>query len=1028
MPTDLNLIVGIPRSGLLVGNLIALYLNLPLTDVEGLCERRVLQSGLRLDSKFDFNKCKKVLVVDDTISAGHSMRAVKSTIRAANLPYEIYYAAIYVASRYQGELDFWYELVEQPRFFEWNLSTHSILRKSCMDLDGVLCRDPTEEENDDGDNYRYFIANVEPLFKPSVKIGWIVTSRLEKYRDLTEKWLKKHGIRYRNLIMMNFPDKKARMASKSYSTFKAEAYKSTGASLFIESSLKQAQEIARLTRKEVLCIENNQLIKDDSQFKKQPDTADSSKLKPIKLNNWDLSMFVPEEDNSHIGDEKYSADLLIKYIHDGALFVDIGAKDGYYSLLIGSYYPNCRVLSLEPDSNNYEILQRKTILNNLNNVKAYRLVISDESENVRIHKDETPDNRSLLSSPSSPDGQSEMEMGQLTEYLMQRPNEEILIRIDSQGNEISILEGLHRFLIADKNAKLLLKFRPGYLLNHGYAPQEFLKKLSQIGFDLHAIDDNNRRIYTLSEDDFGEWANYLTRRYKNSHVNLLCLRKEKSLHVLFFSHSSNLYGGQRSLLQLIDELIRDYGVLCSVVVQSDGPLRNRLEETGASIVTIKYAWWCASDPLPKEKLDSLVRNSCENLLYSIKHVLSKINPDVIATNTVFIPWGAIAASFMGKPHVWFVRESDTLSQGIKFFLPLSTIWDYVIRFSDTIVTNSHYVRHLLFKDVSGERVKIIYPRVNIPAETLEDNGTSYFTKGTATRLIAVGRAEEWKGWKDAILAIKDLVARSKDVELILVGHFFSDYGRHLEAIVENEGLGAYVRFVGFKENPYIIMNEADIVLVSSRNEPFGRVAVEGMMLKKPVIGANSGGTAELIKDKVNGLLYETGNYVELAAKIKYLAENREKAMELAENGWRFTEETFTKEKYGGAVHKVLADLKKGATKTNLHPDLAVSGTDFLEALFAVAGTGNPKVTSLIMGLTESLRVGEVEIERLGSRLINQSAVINKVVGIAKKLAPPGTRRRRYYELALVGISIIRNEGWRTFWTQFRWWCKWQVGR
>jgi len=42
------------------------------------------------------------------------------------------------------------------------------------------------------------------------------------------------------------------------------------------------QEIARLTGKEVLCTENNQLIKDDSQFKKQPDIADSDKLKPIK--------------------------------------------------------------------------------------------------------------------------------------------------------------------------------------------------------------------------------------------------------------------------------------------------------------------------------------------------------------------------------------------------------------------------------------------------------------------------------------------------------------------------------------------------------------------------------------------------------------------------------------------------------------------------------------------------------------------------------------------------------------------------
>ena len=222
LPGDLDLIVGIPRSGLLVGNLIALYLNLPLTDVVGLCERRVLHGGLRLGSHFDFDACRKVLVVDDTVLAGHSMRAVKPAIEAASLPYEIRYAAIYVTSEYRGEVDYWHEVLEPPRLFEWNMSTHGILTRSCMDLDGVLCRDPTEEENDDGENYRHFVANVQPIFRPTVEIGWIVTSRLEKYRELTEEWLEEHGILHKNLIMMDFPDKESRIASNSYSLEKAE--------------------------------------------------------------------------------------------------------------------------------------------------------------------------------------------------------------------------------------------------------------------------------------------------------------------------------------------------------------------------------------------------------------------------------------------------------------------------------------------------------------------------------------------------------------------------------------------------------------------------------------------------------------------------------------------------------------------------------------------------------------------------------------------------------------------------------------
>ena len=47
LPRDLELIVGVPRSGLLAASMLALHLNLPLTDVEGLIEGRVLQSGPR---------------------------------------------------------------------------------------------------------------------------------------------------------------------------------------------------------------------------------------------------------------------------------------------------------------------------------------------------------------------------------------------------------------------------------------------------------------------------------------------------------------------------------------------------------------------------------------------------------------------------------------------------------------------------------------------------------------------------------------------------------------------------------------------------------------------------------------------------------------------------------------------------------------------------------------------------------------------------------------------------------------------
>lgn len=262
LPHDLDIIVGIPRSGLLVANLLALYLNLPMTDVEGLCENRILQAGPRLegDRMPDLSKPKKVLVVDDSVCSGAQMRKVKSKLKNLEHLHRIYYAALYVTPQGCDYVDFWYEIIDMPRVFEWNVMHHGILTNSCVDIDGILCRDPTSQENDDGDNYRKFLATVKPLVIPTKTIGWLVTCRLEKYRELTEEWLKKYGITYKHLVMMDLPNKETRLSLGNHAKFKAEAYKSTKALLFIESSKEQAYEIVRLTGKPVLCTETGEMI------------------------------------------------------------------------------------------------------------------------------------------------------------------------------------------------------------------------------------------------------------------------------------------------------------------------------------------------------------------------------------------------------------------------------------------------------------------------------------------------------------------------------------------------------------------------------------------------------------------------------------------------------------------------------------------------------------------------------------------------------------------------------------------------
>ena len=263
IPRDIDLVVGIPRSGLLAANILALHLNLPLTDVDGLLEGRLLCGGKRAshtEQGLQARKEMKVLVVDDSILTGRQMEQVRKKIRASHPAHEILYAAVYAAPKTREKVDLHFEVVPQPQLFEWMMFHCYWLQHSCVDIDGVLCRDPTKEEDDDGPRYVDFLENVEPIIIPTYPIGWLVTTRLEEYRAQTEEWLAKSGIPYKELVMMDLPSKEARQAAGNCGTFKARVYRRTGAVMFVESSIRQAHEIAGITGRPVFCMDSRQMI------------------------------------------------------------------------------------------------------------------------------------------------------------------------------------------------------------------------------------------------------------------------------------------------------------------------------------------------------------------------------------------------------------------------------------------------------------------------------------------------------------------------------------------------------------------------------------------------------------------------------------------------------------------------------------------------------------------------------------------------------------------------------------------------
>lgn len=254
---DFDIVVGIPRSGMVVATQIALFRNLPMTDIDSFVEGRVLPHGSTREARGykEGGGYRRPLVVDDSVNRGTSMDEAREKLKAVDCD-PLYFAA-YVHDESREKVDIFLENLPLPRVFTWNVMHHSIfLYHSCFDLDGVLCPDPTDEENDDGENYLQFLANTPPLVKPTGTLGHIVTSRLERYRAETEAWLENAGISFNQLHMIDLPSAEERRRQGAHAPFKAKVFKQTGASTFVESDAWQAQQIFQLSGRPVLDYTN----------------------------------------------------------------------------------------------------------------------------------------------------------------------------------------------------------------------------------------------------------------------------------------------------------------------------------------------------------------------------------------------------------------------------------------------------------------------------------------------------------------------------------------------------------------------------------------------------------------------------------------------------------------------------------------------------------------------------------------------------------------------------------------------------
>ncbi|MFZ3229802.1 MAG: glycosyltransferase family 4 protein [Pseudobdellovibrio sp.] len=148
---------------------------------------------------------------------------------------------------------------------------------------------------------------------------------------------------------------------------------------------------------------------------------------------------------------------------------------------------------------------------------------------------------------------------------------------------------------------------------------------------------------------------------------------------------------------------------------------------------------------------------------------------------------------------------------------------------------------------------------------------------TPIKIGVVARLDKKKGQDVAIKAFKILVANSSRKWTL---HFYGEDTPNeeptrpaLERLVSELNLTDLVFFEGYQENLATALSEMDVVWTPSLKETFGRCIIESMASGVPVIASNAGGVPDIIVNRKNGILFESGNEEDLFLKTIELIEN-----------------------------------------------------------------------------------------------------------------------------------------------------------
>ena len=202
--------------------------------------------------------------------------------------------------------------------------------------------------------------------------------------------------------------------------------------------------------------------------------------------------------------EESEAKIMEEKIKVGSIVVDVGANIGLHTLNMARIVGNTgQVFAFEPDPSNFEILRKNVKINNYQNIILEEKAVGDKHGRVILYQSDHPGNHRLFPQTKQAKGEVEVELTSLDKYFIDSNLAEKIsfIKIDVEGLEFSVLNGMKNILKNNKKIKILFEFVPENIMEVGFAPIGVLNLLTSIGFKLYCIDERAKKLLRVSNND-----------------------------------------------------------------------------------------------------------------------------------------------------------------------------------------------------------------------------------------------------------------------------------------------------------------------------------------------------------------------------------------------------------------------------------------------------------------------------------------------------------------------------------------------